>query len=88
MCGIAGQMTFDNSPVSRRRISLMGTRLRHRGPDDAGIYVHGSVGLAHQRSGIRLRVLLRRVQDGSRAYCRLEVDVGADRWSRFGGTVA
>ena len=52
MCGIAGQITFDNSPVSRRHITSMGTRLRHRGPDDAGIYVHGGVGLAHQRLSI------------------------------------
>jgi asparagine synthase (glutamine-hydrolysing) len=52
MCGIAGQITFDNSPVSRRRISSMGTRLRHRGPDDAGVYVHGGIGLAHQRLSI------------------------------------
>ena len=52
MCGIAGQMTFDNSPVSRGRIAAMGARLQHRGPDDAGIYVHGGVGLAHQRLSI------------------------------------
>src|SRR5215475_9905023 len=52
MCGIAGQMTFDNSPVSRGRIAAMGARLQHRGPDDAGIYVHGGVGLAHRRLSI------------------------------------
>jgi asparagine synthase (glutamine-hydrolysing) len=52
MCGIAGQITFDNSPVRRGRIVAMGARLQHRGPDDAGIYVHGGVGLAHQRLSI------------------------------------
>ena len=52
MCGIAGQITFDNSPVSRPLIAEMGARLRHRGPDDAGIYVHGGVGLAHQRLSV------------------------------------
>jgi asparagine synthase (glutamine-hydrolysing) len=52
MCGIAGQITFDNSPVSRTLIAEMGARLRHRGPDDAGIYVHGGVGLAHQRLSV------------------------------------
>jgi asparagine synthase (glutamine-hydrolysing) len=52
MCGIAGQITFDNRPVSRQRIASMGARLRHRGPDDAGVYVHGGVGLAHQRLSI------------------------------------
>jgi asparagine synthase (glutamine-hydrolysing) len=30
----------------------MGARLRHRGPDDAGVYVDGAVGLAHQRLSI------------------------------------
>src|SRR3954447_1666568 len=52
MCGIAGQITFDNSPVSRQRLMAMGACLRHRGPDDAGVYVHGAVGLAHQRLSI------------------------------------
>ena len=52
MCGIAGQITFDNSPVSRPLIAEMGARLRHRGPDDSGIYVHGGVGLAHQRLSV------------------------------------
>jgi asparagine synthase (glutamine-hydrolysing) len=52
MCGIAGQITFDNSPVNRQRITAMGACLRHRGPDDAGVYVHGEVGLAHQRLSI------------------------------------
>lgn len=52
MCGIAGQITFDDSPVSRQRMTSMGARLQHRGPDDAGVYVHGGVGLAHQRLSI------------------------------------
>lgn len=52
MCGIAGQINFDNAPVVPQRIAAMGASLRHRGPDDAGVYVHGSVGLAHQRLSI------------------------------------
>jgi asparagine synthase (glutamine-hydrolysing) len=52
MCGIAGQMTFDDRPVNRQRITAMGARLRHRGPDDAGVYVHGGIGLAHQRLSV------------------------------------
>jgi asparagine synthase (glutamine-hydrolysing) len=52
MCGIAGQITFDNSPVSRQRLKAMGACLRHRGPDDAGVYAHDGVGLAHQRLSI------------------------------------
>ena len=30
----------------------MGASLRHRGPDDAGVYIDGPVGLAHQRLSI------------------------------------
>ena len=52
MCGIAGEITFDRSPVNRRRIAAMGASLQHRGPDDAGLYVHGEVGLAHQRLSV------------------------------------
>jgi len=52
MCGIAGQINFDSAPVIPQRITAMGTSLRHRGPDDAGVYVHGPVGLAHQRLSI------------------------------------
>ncbi|HMS83100.1 MAG TPA: asparagine synthase (glutamine-hydrolyzing) [Nitrospira sp.] len=52
MCGIAGQLNFDRTPVLPQRIAAMGASLRHRGPDDAGIYVHGEIGLAHQRLSI------------------------------------
>jgi asparagine synthase (glutamine-hydrolysing) len=52
MCGIAGQVTADRRPVERQVIAAMGRRLRHRGPDDQGIYVQGHVGLAHQRLSI------------------------------------
>lgn len=52
MCGIAGQVTADRRPVDGRIIAAMGTRLRHRGPDDHGLYLKGHVGLAHQRLSI------------------------------------
>ena len=52
MCGIAGQVNMDGRPVNRERIAAMGARLRHRGPDDQGVYVNGPVGLAHQRLSI------------------------------------
>jgi asparagine synthase (glutamine-hydrolysing) len=52
MCGIAGQINFDDVPVVPQRIAAMGASLRHRGPDDAGVYIDGSVGLAHQRLSI------------------------------------
>ena len=43
---------MDGRPVNRERIAAMGARLRHRGPDDHGVYVNGHVGLAHQRLSI------------------------------------
>lgn len=52
MCGIAGQVNGDRRPVSHARIAAMGKHLRHRGPDDEGIYVKGYVGLAHRRLSI------------------------------------
>jgi asparagine synthase (glutamine-hydrolysing) len=52
MCGIAGQVTADRRPVEEGMIAAMGERLRHRGPDDHGVYVKGHVGLAHRRLSI------------------------------------
>lgn len=52
MCGIAGQITAARQPVDPRVIAAMGASLRHRGPDDQGLYVNGHVGLAHQRLSI------------------------------------
>jgi asparagine synthase (glutamine-hydrolysing) len=52
MCGIAGQITTDRRPVDGRMVAAMGARLRHRGPDDEGLYVKGHVGLAHRRLSI------------------------------------
>ncbi len=52
MCGIAGKVTADRRPVEEPWIAAMGERLRHRGPDDQGVYVHGHVGLAHRRLSV------------------------------------
>ena len=52
MCGIAGQVMADRRPVDPGLIQAMGLRLRHRGPDDSGVYVNGHVGLAHQRLAV------------------------------------
>lgn len=53
MCGIAGILKFDaNASVDEVRLEGMRDVLRHRGPDDAGSMVVGSVGLAHRRLSI------------------------------------
>lgn len=51
MCGICGISHFGGS-VDRCTIEAMCVSLRHRGPDDYGIHVHGSVGLGAARLSI------------------------------------
>jgi asparagine synthase (glutamine-hydrolysing) len=53
MCGIAGKLYFDpERPVERDILERMNAVQAHRGPDDAGIYCEGPVGLAHRRLSI------------------------------------
>ena len=53
MCGISGKLYFDSGrPVEREILERMNAVLAHRGPDDAGIYCDGPVGLAHRRLSI------------------------------------
>ena len=52
MCGIAGQVNFDKSPVSRDVLKKMTDAIKHRGPDGEGQWVEGEVGLGHRRLSI------------------------------------
>jgi asparagine synthase (glutamine-hydrolysing) len=56
MCGIAGIMSLDPGPVPEidRSLAVMSHLVRHRGPDDCGLWVSHdkSVGLAHRRLSI------------------------------------
>ncbi len=53
MCGIGGKLYFDPArPVEREILERMNAALEHRGPDDAGIYCQGPIGLAHRRLSI------------------------------------
>jgi len=50
MCGIAGIFYRDRSrPASLEEVQAMAAVLRHRGPDAAGAWVDGPVGLGHRR---------------------------------------
>ncbi|MGH7030497.1 MAG: asparagine synthetase B family protein, partial [Stellaceae bacterium] len=55
MCGIAGFVTF-GTPAPRAEIKArlwrMIATLRHRGPDDEGVWTDGEAGLAHSRLSI------------------------------------
>ena len=53
MCGIAGCLHFDSMKgIDRVLLQRMSETLVHRGPDGAGIYLSGPVGLAHRRLSI------------------------------------
>ncbi len=53
MCGISGKLYFDHSrKVDSGLLHRMNQEQAHRGPDDAGIYHAGHVGLAHRRLSI------------------------------------
>jgi len=52
MCGIAGIIRNDGRPVDEQLLSRMNNAIRHRGPDDDGFYINGSVGLAIRRLAI------------------------------------
>jgi asparagine synthase (glutamine-hydrolysing) len=52
MCGFVGQIYFDGRPVNPSAIDHMTNVLRHRGPDDSGRFIEGSVGLGFRRLSI------------------------------------
>ena len=55
MCGIAGKIYWSGEArVRKDDIHRMNDRIKHRGPDDEGIYINptGNVGLGHRRLAI------------------------------------
>jgi asparagine synthase (glutamine-hydrolysing) len=52
MCGIHGLLHLDGRPVEPALLSAMGDVTRHRGPDDEGMHIDGSVGIAMRRLSI------------------------------------
>lgn len=56
MCGICGYLRLDAAPLERREaegiLRNMADAIRHRGPDDEGLYVSGPVALGHRRLSI------------------------------------
>jgi asparagine synthase (glutamine-hydrolysing) len=53
MCGIGGKLYTDPArSVEHEVLERMNAVLAHRGPDDAGIYCQGAIGLAHRRLSI------------------------------------
>ena len=53
MCGIAGRFNFRSGrPVDRGVLAGMCDLIAHRGPDEAGIFTDGAIGLGHRRLSI------------------------------------
>lgn len=53
MCGICGVYNFEaGEPVDSDTLRRMRDVMRHRGPDEEGLYVNGNVGLGHRRLSI------------------------------------
>ena len=52
MCGIYGKVRFDGRPAGREDGERSCEALRHRGPDDRGVYVRDGACLAHSRLSI------------------------------------
>ena len=53
MCGIVAVLKFgDSAVVDEGVLTRMRDSMYHRGPDDAGLYVRGEVGLGHRRLSI------------------------------------
>jgi len=52
MCGIVGIVESSGRPVNRPWLEAMNGSIRHRGPDEDGVYVNGAVGLGMRRLSI------------------------------------
>lgn len=52
MCGIAGIINFNTSPVKESVVKEMMVAMKHRGPDDEGLFIENNVGLGFVRLSI------------------------------------
>ena len=52
MCGLTGFFNTDGVPASNIVLRRMTDAIIHRGPDDSGYYIDGSLALGHRRLAI------------------------------------
>jgi len=52
MCGLAGQLNLNGSPIDQTNLVSMGTSLSHRGPDGLASWLEGPVGCVHARLAV------------------------------------
>lgn len=52
MCGICGEVRFDEQPINQEVIQSMLSKLERRGPDAEGTWIKSQVGFAHRRLSV------------------------------------
>ncbi|MBQ6791358.1 MAG: asparagine synthase (glutamine-hydrolyzing) [Paludibacteraceae bacterium] len=52
MCGIVGIVRFEDKPIKKDELQTMMQVIKHRGPDDDGMFIDAHVGLGHVRLSI------------------------------------
>lgn len=52
MCGICGEVRFDEQPIKQEVIQAMLSKLERRGPDAEGSWIKPNVGFAHRRLSV------------------------------------
>ncbi len=52
MCGISGIINFNKEEVKENELRLMMSKMKHRGPDDEGVFLEDAVGLGFVRLSI------------------------------------
>lgn len=52
MCGICGKISLNSNSIDSQLIYKMAEVLKHRGPDEQGVYIDGNIGLGHRRLSI------------------------------------
>ncbi len=52
MCGINGLVGIADIGVAKEKVNAMNERMRHRGPDDSGVFVEEKIALGHRRLSI------------------------------------
>ncbi|MCW3082850.1 MAG: asparagine synthase, glutamine-hydrolyzing [Bacteroidetes bacterium] len=52
MCGINGIYGLEDVKIAGEKVSAMNDKMRHRGPDDAGIFTDEKIALGHRRLSV------------------------------------
>lgn len=52
MCGITGIVRLDGAAAEEAKVSSMMQKIKHRGPDDQGVFTHGQVSMGFVRLSI------------------------------------